>query len=136
VYANQRLSLDEEGWPMEEKPRLQTGGNPAVRHYRGASETVTLVVSQTREWEPSTSCRGPGGALQLPSARPSSIPTPTETGSNKLGRTYGQWRQSSTLQDTAYHLMVIRFLGSAKQIMLALSVKRRRALVAANPIEE
>ena len=32
--------------------------------------------------------------------------------------------------------MIIRSLGSGNQIILALSVKRRRALVATNPIEE
>jgi hypothetical protein len=32
--------------------------------------------------------------------------------------------------------MIIRSLGSGNQIMLTLSVKRRRALVATNPIEE
>ena len=40
------------------------------------------------DWEPSTS----------PLARPSSIPTPEETGSKRLGWTYGAPRQSSTLQ--------------------------------------
>jgi hypothetical protein len=32
--------------------------------------------------------------------------------------------------------MIIRFLGSGNQIILALSVKRRRAMLASNPIEE
>jgi hypothetical protein len=32
--------------------------------------------------------------------------------------------------------MIFRFLGSGNQIILAVSVKRRRALVATNPIEE
>jgi hypothetical protein len=32
--------------------------------------------------------------------------------------------------------MIIRFAGLAKRFMLAMSVKRRRALVATNPIEE
>ena len=44
MYANQRLSLGEEGKAYGRKPRLQPDrGNPAVRHYRGASENVTLV---------------------------------------------------------------------------------------------
>jgi hypothetical protein len=45
VYANQRLSFGEEGKGLWRKSQdfKPDRGNPAVRHYRGASENVTLV---------------------------------------------------------------------------------------------
>ena len=50
VYANQRLSLGEEGkaYGGKAKDFKPDRGNPAVRHYRGATGNVAMVGMRTR----------------------------------------------------------------------------------------
>src|SRR5229473_3252215 len=50
VYANQRLSLGEEGKALWRKSQdfKPDRGNPAVRHYRGATGNVAMVGMRTR----------------------------------------------------------------------------------------
>src|SRR6266852_440648 len=94
VYANQRLSLGEEGKALWRKSQdfKPDRGNPAVRHYRGATGNVAMVGMRTRLAIERAGTVTP----HLKRGAPVLYPNPNGNGEKWLGRTYGTRRQSST----------------------------------------
>ena len=88
---------------MEESQGFQPDpGNPAVRDYRGASGNVAMVEMRSRLAYRKSEAGNPPPTAGAPELYPNRIhglaieALTEETGSNKLGQTFGTPRQSST----------------------------------------